>query len=99
MHNIWLVSLDPWKHWHGGQLCTNNNYRYCGLHKDDDVMTLPKGLSRYWSGANHLEFELISVYTPVEDTTEWARYRDILNDRTFQCRLEAFVARFRPQPD
>jgi len=62
-------------------------------------MALPRGMNRYWSDANSHEFELLSVYTPLEDATAWARYRDILNDRLYCCRLEAFLSRFRPQPD
>jgi hypothetical protein len=62
-------------------------------------MALPRGMSKYWSGTDGHEFELQSVYTPENDTDEWARYRDILNDRLYNCRLEAFLARFRAQPD
>ena len=62
-------------------------------------MALPRGMNKYWSTANSHEFELLSVYTPFEEVDEWARYRDILNDNTYTCRLEAFLARFRPQPD
>ena len=62
-------------------------------------MALPRGMNKYWSTTNGHEFELLSVYTPENDTEEWARYRDILNDRTYQCRLEAFLVRFRPMPD
>ena len=62
-------------------------------------MALPRGMNKYWSTTNGHEFELLSVYTPENDTDEWARYRDILNDRTFSCRLEAFLVRFRAQPD
>ena len=62
-------------------------------------MALPRGMSKFWSASNHLEFELLSVYTPADDVDEWARYRDILNDQIYTCRLEAFVSRFRAQPD
>ena len=54
-------------------------------------------LSKYWTGSNHQEFELLSVYT--ESDVKWARYRDILNDREYHCYLEAFLARFRPSVD
>ena len=62
-------------------------------------MALPRGMSKYWATAQGHEFELLSVYTPFEHTDEWARYRDILNDTVYTCRLEAFLTRFRPQPD
>ena len=62
-------------------------------------MALPRGMSKYWSTTQGHEFELLSVYTPFEEVDEWARYRDILNDNVYTCRLEAFLARFRPQPD
>jgi hypothetical protein len=62
-------------------------------------MALPRGMNKYWSGANHQEFELLSVYTPFEHEDKWARYRDILNDQTYNCRLEAFLTRFRSLPD
>jgi hypothetical protein len=62
-------------------------------------MALPRGMNKYWSTADSHEFELLSVYTPVEQEEEWARYRDILNDKLYTCRLEAFLSRFRPQPD
>jgi hypothetical protein len=62
-------------------------------------MALPRGMNRYWSGSSHQEFELLSIYTPQDDPDEWARYRDILMDREYHCRLEAFLSRFRPQPD
>jgi len=62
-------------------------------------MARPKGLSKYWSTPNGHEFELLSVYKPFEDPDDWARYRDILNDQTYTCRLEAFLARFHPAPD
>ena len=51
-------------------------------------------LSKYWTGSNHQEFELMAVYT--EGDTKWARYRDILNDKEYHCYLEAFLQRFRP---
>jgi hypothetical protein len=54
-------------------------------------------LSKYWTGSNHQEFELLNVYT--EDDVKWARYRDILNDREHTCYLEAFLDRFRPVVD
>jgi hypothetical protein len=62
-------------------------------------MALPRHLNKYWSGTNSTEYELLSVYTPREDGDEWARYRDIALDREYTCRFEAFLARFRPQPD
>ena len=51
-------------------------------------------LSKYWTGSNHHEFELLSVYT--EGDAKWARYRDILNDKEYTCLLEAFLVRFYP---
>lgn len=54
-------------------------------------------LNKYWSATNGQEFELLQVYTENDDT--WARYRDMINDREFTCRLEAFLVRFRPEPD
>lgn len=62
-------------------------------------MALPRGMNKYWATTNGHEFELLSVYTPFEEPDEWARYRDILNDQIYTCRLEAFLTRFRPQPD
>jgi hypothetical protein len=91
--------LDKGKHRHGGQLCFDNNNRFNSLRKDDSIMALPRGMNKYWAGTDSNEFELLSVYTPVEEQAEWARYRDILNDKLYNCRLEAFLARFRPIPD
>ena len=54
-------------------------------------------LAKYWTGSNHHEFELLSVYT--EHNVKWARYRDILNDREYTCYLEAFLTRFKPTVD
>ena len=54
-------------------------------------------LSKYWTGSNHHEFELLNVYT--EGDAKWARYRDILNNKEYHCYLEAFLARFRPAVD
>ena len=71
---------------------------YILKHKDK-TMALPRGMNKYWSGTDGHEFELLSVYTPFEEEDEWARYRDIINDRLYNCRLEAFLSRFRPQPD
>jgi len=62
-------------------------------------MALPRGMSKYWSTTQGHEFELLSVYTPFEEKDEWVRYRDILNDKLYNCRLEAFLTRFRAQPD
>ena len=62
-------------------------------------MALPRGMNKYWSSIDSREFELLSVYTPFEHEEEWARYRDILDDQLYNCRLEAFLARFRAQPD
>jgi len=58
---------------------------------------LARKLSKYWLSPRHQEFELISTY--IQDGDEWARYRDILNDRQYHCRLEAFLARFSPSVD
>ena len=60
-------------------------------------MALPKGLNKYWASVAGHEFELLEVYT--QDQDSWARYRDILNDKTYTCLLEAFLSRFHPQPD
>jgi hypothetical protein len=54
-------------------------------------------LTKYWTGSNHQEFELINVWT--EGDVKWARYRDILNDKEYHCYLEAFLTRFRPSVD
>jgi hypothetical protein len=54
-------------------------------------------LTKYWTGSNHQEFELINVWT--EGDVKWARYRDILMDREYTCYLEAFLDRFRPSVD
>jgi hypothetical protein len=54
-------------------------------------------LSKYWMSSDHHEFELLATYTLAND--KWARYRDILNDREYTCRLEAFLARFYPTVD
>jgi hypothetical protein len=91
--------LDTWFNRHGGQLCTNNNHRNNCVYKDDSIMALPRGMNKYWSSIDSQEFELLSVYTPFEEQDEWARYRDILNDKLYNCRLEAFLARFRAIPD
>ena len=99
MLNIWLGGLDTWLNRHGGKLCFNYNNRLNSIRKDDSIMALPKGMNKYWNTHNGHEFELLSVYVPFEETDEWVRYRDILNDRTYTCRLEAFLTRFNPQPD
>jgi hypothetical protein len=54
-------------------------------------------LSKYWLSADHHEFELMSTY--IKEDIEWARYRDILNDKEYNCLLEAFLARFYPTVD
>jgi len=51
-------------------------------------------LNKYWTSADHQEFELLNTYT--KDNIRWARYRDILNDKEYTCYLEAFLARFYP---
>jgi hypothetical protein len=62
-------------------------------------MTRPRGMSKYWGDANGQEFELLAIWNPNEEQDPWARYRDILNDREYTCRLAAFQARFREQPE
>lgn len=62
-------------------------------------MTRPKHMSKYWGDANGQEFELLAIWNPNEEQDPWARYRDILNDREYTCRLEAFESRFRQQPE
>jgi len=62
-------------------------------------MTRPRTMSKYWSNAQGQEFELLAVWRPNEEPDPWARYRDILNDREYTCRFEAFESRFRPAPD
>jgi hypothetical protein len=62
-------------------------------------MTLPKQLNKYWAGPTGQEFELLAVWNPNEEPDPWARYRDILEDKEFTCRLEAFLSRFSPRPD
>ena len=99
MHSIWLGGLDKGQYRYGGQLCTDNHNRYHSVYKDDSIMALPRGMNKYWSSIDSQEFELLSVYTPFEEQDEWARYRDILNDKLYNCRLEAFLARFRAIPD
>ena len=62
-------------------------------------MTLPRDMHKRWSGTNGQEFELLAIWNPNEEPDPWARYRDILEDREYTCRLEAFESRFRPCPD
>ena len=62
-------------------------------------MSLPRGMNKYWSSTTGQEFELLAIWCPNEEPDPWARYRDILNDQEYQCRLEAFQSRFRPAPD
>ena len=62
-------------------------------------MSLPYRLNKYWASAGGQDFELLEVWAPKDDHDLWARYRDILNDREYACRLEAFQARFTPRPD
>jgi hypothetical protein len=54
-------------------------------------------LGKYWLSADHHEFELMNIHTL--DNAKWARYRDILNDREYNCLLEAFLVRFYPTVD
>ena len=62
-------------------------------------MTLPRDMHKRWSSTNGQEFELLAIWNPNEEPDPWARYRDILEDREYTCRLEAFESRFRPCPD
>jgi hypothetical protein len=62
-------------------------------------MSLPNRLSKYWASAGGQDFELLAVWTPKDEDDPWARYRDILNDREYTARLEAFLTRFSPRPD
>jgi len=62
-------------------------------------MALPRGMNKYWAGAQGHEYELIAIWCHDEEPDPWARYRDILNDREYTCRFEAFESRFSPRPD
>lgn len=62
-------------------------------------MTLPRGINKYWSDNNGQEFEVLAVWSPNAEPDPWVRYRDILEDREYTCRLQAFESRFRPIPD
>lgn len=62
-------------------------------------MTRPRGMSKYWASINGQEFEVLAVWCPNEEPDQWVRYRDILEDREYTCRLEAFQSRFRQQPE
>ena len=62
-------------------------------------MTLPRNMSKFWSDTNGQEFEVLAIWNPNEEPDPWVRYRDILQDREYTCRLEAFESRFRPCPD
>ena len=62
-------------------------------------MALPRGMNKYWAGHQGEEFELLAIWCPNEEPDAWARYRNILEDREYTCRLEAFQSRFRPIPD
>jgi hypothetical protein len=62
-------------------------------------MALPRTMNKYWAGTTSQEFEVLAVWNPNEEPDPWVRYRDILEDREYTCRLEAFTSRFRPIPD
>ena len=62
-------------------------------------MTRPKTMSKYWAGTNGQEFEVLAIWNPNEEPDSWVRYRDILENREYTCRLAAFESRFRPCPD
>jgi hypothetical protein len=94
-----MGGLESSEFWHVGQLYTINNTRHNWIDKDDRIMALPRGTSKYWSGANGIEFELLAIWCPDEEPDVWARYRDIAKDQEYTCRFEAFQTRFRPQPD
>jgi len=57
-------------------------------------------MNKYWVGMDSKqEFEVLAVWNPNEEPDPWVRYRNILEDREYTCRLEAFESRFRPIPD
>jgi hypothetical protein len=85
--------------WYVGQLYTINNTRHNWIDKDDRMMALPRGTSKYWTDSKGQEFELLAIWNPNEEPDPWARYRDILEDREYTCRFEAFQTRFQPRPD
>ena len=63
-------------------------------------MSRPRTMNKYWVGTDSKqEFEVLSVWCPNEEPDSWVRYRNILEDREYTCRLEAFTSRFRPIPD
>lgn len=62
-------------------------------------MSLPRGMSKYWGDTTGQEFELLAIWSPNEEPDPWARYRNILEDREYTCRLAAFQSRFRQQPE
>ena len=63
-------------------------------------MTRPRTMNKYWVGtSSNQEFEVLAVWNPNEEPDPWVRYRNILEDREYTCRLEAFESRFRPIPD
>jgi hypothetical protein len=63
------------------------------------TMPLPYKLNKYWSDIRGQEYELLAVWNPNEEQDPWARYRNILEDREYSCRFEAFQSRFTPRPD
>jgi hypothetical protein len=62
-------------------------------------MSLPRTVNKYWRDGAGQEFELLAVWNPNEEPDPWVRYRDILEDREYTCRLEAFQTRYRPTAD
>ena len=62
-------------------------------------MSLPRHMHKYWASTNGQEFEVLAIWSPNEEPDSWVRYRDILENREYTCRLEAFESRFRPCPD
>jgi hypothetical protein len=57
-------------------------------------MIVPKPNTVYTS--QDQEFVVKAVYTPNEEHDPWIEYANSLTLETYTCRLEAFLARFRP---
>jgi len=52
----------------------------------------------FWSSHTGQLFECLAEWAPNDESDVWVKYRNITTGQEYECRREAFLARFTRQP-
>lgn len=105
MHNIRLGGLDQRIDWYGCKLRTNIYYRYNRNYKNGTIIMRTNQTNEAYVGKQYwtptVNDKIIMEITDLSNVNgdSWVTFKNVKTRQFYNCRLEAFEARYAALPD